>query len=86
MYASFLGISEALHMDIFHQPLKSGFFHTLLKNLIGSTTAGNCLQNIFSRYAEDSLNLMAWHDKFADHKPLGFPIQEGYGRKPSGIY
>jgi hypothetical protein len=22
----------------------------------------------------------------ADHKPLGFPIQEGYGRKPSIIY
>ena len=22
MYASFLGISEALHLDIFHQPLK----------------------------------------------------------------
>jgi hypothetical protein len=23
MYASFLGISEALHMDIFHQPLRA---------------------------------------------------------------
>jgi hypothetical protein len=23
MYASFLGISEALHLDILHQPLKS---------------------------------------------------------------
>ena len=29
MYASFLGISEALHMDIFHQPLKSWFFDIL---------------------------------------------------------
>ncbi len=28
MYASFLGISEALHMDIFHQPLRSWFFHS----------------------------------------------------------
>ena len=26
MYASFLGISEALHMDIFHQPLKYPVF------------------------------------------------------------
>jgi hypothetical protein len=26
MYASFLGISEALQLDIFHQPLKSQFF------------------------------------------------------------
>jgi hypothetical protein len=26
MYASFLGISEALHMDIFHQPLRRRFF------------------------------------------------------------
>ena len=26
MYASFLGISEALHMDIFHQPLRGRFF------------------------------------------------------------
>ncbi len=26
MYASFLGISEALHLDIFHQPLRSRFF------------------------------------------------------------
>jgi hypothetical protein len=23
LYASFLGISEALHLDIFHQPLRS---------------------------------------------------------------
>ena len=29
MYASFLGISEALHMDIFHQPLGSRFFESL---------------------------------------------------------
>jgi hypothetical protein len=29
MYASFLGISEALHMDIFHQPLRSRFFDSL---------------------------------------------------------
>jgi hypothetical protein len=29
MYASFLGISEALHMDIFHQPLKIRLFDSL---------------------------------------------------------
>jgi hypothetical protein len=29
LYASFLGISEALHMDIFHQPLRSRFFDSL---------------------------------------------------------
>ncbi len=29
MYASFLGISEALHMDIFHQPLRIRFFDSL---------------------------------------------------------
>jgi hypothetical protein len=29
MYASFLGISEALHLDIFHQPLRSRFFDCL---------------------------------------------------------
>jgi hypothetical protein len=29
MYASFLGISEALHMDIFHQPLRSRFFDSV---------------------------------------------------------
>jgi hypothetical protein len=29
LYASFLGISEALHMDIFHQPLASLFFESL---------------------------------------------------------
>jgi reductive dehalogenase len=29
MYASFLGISEALHMDISHQPLRSRFFDSL---------------------------------------------------------
>jgi hypothetical protein len=33
MYASFLGISEALHMDIFHQPLRSRFFDSLLITL-----------------------------------------------------
>ena len=29
MYASFLGMSEALHMDIFRQPLRSRFFDRL---------------------------------------------------------
>jgi hypothetical protein len=29
MYASFLGISEALHLDIFHQPLRTRFFDSL---------------------------------------------------------
>jgi len=29
MYASFLGISKALHLDIFHQPLRSRFFDSL---------------------------------------------------------
>jgi hypothetical protein len=29
LYASFLGISEALHMDIFHQPHKSRLFDAL---------------------------------------------------------
>ena len=33
MYASFLGISEALHLDIFHQPLRRRFSVNLL-NLI----------------------------------------------------
>jgi hypothetical protein len=30
MYASFLGISEALHMDIFRQPLRSRFFDSMI--------------------------------------------------------
>jgi hypothetical protein len=30
MYASLLGISEALHMDIFHQPLRNTFFDSLV--------------------------------------------------------
>jgi hypothetical protein len=30
MYASFLGISEALHLDIFHQHHRSRFFDSLL--------------------------------------------------------
>jgi len=29
MYASFLGISEALHLAIFHQPLRNWFFDSL---------------------------------------------------------
>jgi hypothetical protein len=33
MYASFLGISEALHMDIFHQPLKRRLFHSVVDYL-----------------------------------------------------
>ncbi len=33
MYASFLGISEALHMDIFHQSLRSRFFDSLFIGL-----------------------------------------------------
>jgi hypothetical protein len=34
MYASFLGISEALHMDIFHQPLRNRFFDRLVRRLL----------------------------------------------------
>ncbi len=30
MYASFLGISEALHLDVFHQPLRSRFSDSLV--------------------------------------------------------
>ncbi len=30
-YASFLGISEALHVDIFHQPLRSWIFDILIR-------------------------------------------------------
>ena len=29
LYASFLGTSEALHLDIFHQPLRNCFFESL---------------------------------------------------------
>ncbi len=29
IYASFLGISKALHLDIFRQPLRSWFFDSL---------------------------------------------------------
>jgi hypothetical protein len=29
MYASFLGISKALHLDIFHQPLRGWLFDSL---------------------------------------------------------
>jgi hypothetical protein len=35
LYASFLGISEALHLDIFHQPQRRLFFDSLLV-LLGS--------------------------------------------------
>jgi hypothetical protein len=31
MYASLLGISEALHLDIFHQPLRKRFFESLVR-------------------------------------------------------
>jgi hypothetical protein len=30
LYASFLWISEALHVGIFHQPLRSRFFYSLV--------------------------------------------------------
>jgi hypothetical protein len=33
VYASFLGISEALYMDIFRQPLRSRFFRNLISDL-----------------------------------------------------
>ena len=39
MYASFLGISEALHPGIFHQPQKSGFFDSFAR-----CPAGNIVQ------------------------------------------
>jgi hypothetical protein len=33
LYASFLGISEALSLDIFHQPLKRRLFHSVVDYL-----------------------------------------------------
>ncbi len=33
MYASFLWISEALHLGIFHQPFRSCFFDSLVIDL-----------------------------------------------------
>ncbi len=35
MYASFLRISEALHLDIFHQPPKGRFFDSLVGERTG---------------------------------------------------
>jgi len=35
MHASFLGISEALHLDIFHQPLRSQFFDSFIIICVG---------------------------------------------------
>jgi hypothetical protein len=35
MYASFLGISEALHLDIFHQPHGECLFDSLFHKLNG---------------------------------------------------
>ena len=40
-YASFLGISEALHLDIFHQPLRNRF----LDSLNGSLHKIQCSKN-----------------------------------------
>jgi hypothetical protein len=39
MYASFLGISEALHLDIFHQPLISRFLDSLDWALLACASA-----------------------------------------------
>ena len=33
MYASFLEISGALHLDIFHQPLEDGFFDSFASRM-----------------------------------------------------
>jgi hypothetical protein len=35
MYASFLGISEALHLDIFHQPRRGRFFDSIVYKIRG---------------------------------------------------
>jgi hypothetical protein len=51
MYASFLGISEALHLDIFHQPLKSRFFDSLVCLLI----TGAALKDSFRCFKEEEV-------------------------------
>jgi len=38
MYASLLGISEALHLDIFHQPHRNRFFDSLAIDHSGTRT------------------------------------------------
>jgi hypothetical protein len=40
MYASFLGISEALHLDVFHQPLRRRFFDSLVRKVFFVSAAG----------------------------------------------
>ncbi len=45
MHASFLGISEALHLDIFHQPLRSRFCDSLVEGDERSTMPDTSLEN-----------------------------------------
>ncbi len=42
MYTSFLGISEALHLDIFHQPLRSRFCESLVRTPGHSPRISEC--------------------------------------------
>jgi len=65
MYASFLGISEALHLAIFHQPLMSRFFDSLVCNL-------STRQNHAIHFGEkpsrigtaENMELLIWRDHF----------------------
>ncbi len=41
MYASFLGISEALHLHIFHQPLTNRFFDSFDSIFVGKPLFSN---------------------------------------------
>jgi small-conductance mechanosensitive channel len=59
MYASFLGISEALHVDIFHQPLRSRIFDSLARILSFGIeekpremkySVIDALQNLYQKY------------------------------------
>jgi hypothetical protein len=61
MYASFLGISEALHLDIFHQPLRGRFFDSLVRqrNRPVSFFIVNCLFLRFNTVKIYALQIVA---------------------------
>ena len=71
MYASFLGISEALHLDIFHQPLRNRFFDGL-----GDARLLVAFQVWFDMLKNFSLYLIFGQSGIYDNKPvLVFPSQ-----------
>ena len=72
MYASLLGISDALHLDVFDQPASQGFFSNLLKDLLSSPLFGPLAWELEPARIDPQID-----EQLGQHDGAAIPLQDG---------